>query len=202
MRRAIGLGWLVLVSVAFWTGARAEVMQATRAGIMCTSADALAKLSIMHVTTMPPSGAPLPRAADVIATAGGCTGFPQGFVVIVSSKRVNTSIVRADTLTGDGLLGTEIVANVDFAPYSAPHTPFYDTVRARCPARIETMLALGPPSHAFVDSLPPALRSSIEKSVDDECSERIPCILVQRPEEVIKRHLERPWADFVCSHPE
>ena len=171
---------------------------------MCRSADALAKLSRPDGSSPTVDAIPSP-AVQAIADAGGCNNFRPGTVVILMNARRNTSVVRADSQadsqTGDGVLDTFIVPNIDYAPYTPPHTVFNDTIRARCPAKLDEFMALDPPSMDFVASLPPVVRAGIEKAVQDACAEYIPCIREQRAVQIGKRNLDQRWAEFDCRRP-
>ena len=180
--------------------AKADLLKAVRTGVMCTSADALAKLALPDGSSRS-AAADAPPSINAIAQAGGCIDFPAGNIVVVQAARKNTSIVRSDTLTGEGVLGTFIVPNIDYAPYAPPHDAFNDTIRARCPSKLEALAAETPPPSQFIASLPAPLRAEIDKAVDDACGSMGPCMTKQRIAEIGWRQLGQRWADFVCRAP-
>ncbi len=188
---------IVGLFVVFALPAKADLLRAMRPGVMCTSADALAKLSLPDGSsrTAAPNVSP-----DVAATArtGGCVDFPVGNIVILLTRHNNTSIVRSDTLTGDGVLDTFIVPNIDYAPYSPPVDEFDNAIRARCPTKLDEVVVLRAPLGYFIESLPKATRDSIDKAIEDECQGAGPCSISQRAVEVSKRHLVQQWAAFTC----
>ncbi len=167
---------------------------------MCRSADALAKLSRPDGSSPTLDANPSP-AVQAIDEAGGCANFRPGNVVILMNARRNTSVVRADSQTGDGVLETFVVPNIDYAPYTPPHTVFNDTIRAHCPAKLDELMALDPPSMNFVASLPPPVRAGIGKAVEDACNDYLPCVREQRAVQIGKRNLDQRWAEFVCRQP-
>ena len=193
------LAALLIIAATVQT-ARARLLKAIRPGVMCASADALAKLTLPDGSSRTAAPNPSP-AMQAIADEGNCNEFSKGFVVVLQTARKNTSIVGARLYYGNGL-DTMIVPNVDFAAYAVPRDPFFDVIRARCPDRLEAMVVLGPPAHAFVDTLPAATRLAIERAVTAECQDYSPCLDMQRPAEVSKRHLDQKWAEFDCAHPD
>ncbi len=164
---------------------------------MCASADALAKLSLPDGSslTAAPNASP---TVEAIARAGNCIDFPADNIVILLSVRRNTSVVRSDSLTGDGVLETFIVPNIDYVPYAPPHDEFDDAIRARCPAKLDEVVVLRAPTSSFVELLPGPLREQVEKAVDHECGGAPVCSSAQRATEVSKRHLVQRWAEFTC----
>ncbi len=191
---------ILAFSLALAPAAKADLLQAVRPGVMCVSADALAKLSLPDGSsrTAAPNVSP---AIQVIARDGNCVDFPASNVVILLTARKNTSIVRSDSLSGDGVLETYIIPNIDYAPYAPPHDAFDDAIRARCPAKLDELIVLRSPTYGFVASLPRPLREQIEKTVDDECGGAPACSSNQRAIEVDKHHLVQRWAEFMCQRP-
>ena len=180
--------------------ARADMLRATRPGIMCTSADALAKLSLPDGSSRT-AASNVPPAVEAIARAGNCVDFPVGNVVILLTRHNNTSIVRSDTLSGDGVLDTFIIPNIDYAPYSPPTDEWDSAIRTQCPAKLEKTIVLRDPLGNFLESLPKPLSDSIDKAVDDQCSGAGPCSRAQYTVEIGKRHLVQRWAAFMCRQP-
>ncbi len=197
--RSVAFGILFLACLSP-IGAEAALLKATRPGVMCVSPEALARLSLPDGSsrTARPDA---PSSLVAVARAGGCAEFPGGNVVILQTARKNTSIVRSDTLTGDGVLDTFYVANIDYAPYTPPPDPFMDAIRAQCPARLETLAVLGVPSYDFIESLSRPVREQIHKTVDDACGGAPGCTEHEQVVEIDKRHLEPQWVGFVCRHP-
>lgn len=195
MRRQ-GLAILAF-SLALAPPAKADLLRAVRPGVMCASADSLAKLSLPDGSsrTAAPNASP---ALQAIARAGNCVDFPAGNIVILLTARRNTSVVRSDSLTGDGVLETFIVPNIDYAPYAPPRDEFDDAIRVRCPAKLEEVVVLGATTSGFVQSLPGPLREQIEKGVENECGGAPSCSSNQRAVEVSRHHLVQRWAEFTC----
>ena len=193
---------LVLVTM-FSTAAassQAALLMAERASVMCTSATALAKLGLPGGGSRD-SASPIPPSIASIVRSGNCTDFPAGHVVILERARLHTSIVRTDSLSGDGVMMEAYIANIDYGPYVPPHDVFDDAIRARCPGLMEGIAAEEPPASEFIGSLPPPLRSSIDKALDDTCGPDGYCLDRNRPVEIDRRQLQGRWALFLCSHP-
>jgi len=185
------------LTTVFTLPARADLLRSTRAGIMCTSADALSKLSLNDGSSRT-SASNVSPAVQAIARAGRCVDFPAGNVVILLTRHNNTSVVRSDTLSGDGVLDTFIVPNIDYAPYSPPPDEFDNAMRSQCPSKFDEVLVLRAPTYGFVASLPKGIRDDIEKSVESKCEGAPACSSAQRAAEVSTRHLVQRWAAFMC----
>ena len=190
---------LVVTLGAAGLPARAEVWRAKHASVMCSSAGALAKLALPNGGSQA-SGDHVPPAITKIADAGGCIKFPAGQVVILEKNRGHTSIVRTDSGSGDGVMTDVLAANIDFAPYEPPHSPFYDTIRSRCPNLLDGIAAEDAPTNDFVQTLPPATRHVINQTAEDNCGTGS-CQTRTRADEIQKRHLEGQWASYLCAHP-
>ena len=200
--RTAAFAILTLALAAAPAAARADLLRATRPGVMCTSPDALAKLTLPDGSSRSAGNAS--PAFQAIADAGGCRDFGVGRTVILLTARRNTDIVRGDTMTGDGVLGDFIVPGIDFAPYTPPHGPFNDTSRARCPASPDKLTVLGPTTYTFVASLPKQTQAEINHEADVECGDPTTgaCLIEARTTAIEKRHLEQRWAEFLCRNPE
>ena len=109
MRAILATG---MVAILFGTGAHADTLVASRPGLMCTSADALAILTLPDGSDRATS--PRARPGDLATEReGGCIPIPRGARVSVQTARRNTSIVTYDA--GDGRGARSFVApNVDF----------------------------------------------------------------------------------------
>ena len=191
---------MLIAACLFPACADAALLRATRPGVMCSSPAALAQLSLPDGSSRT-AGSDAPPSVVAIARAGGCTDFPAGNIVILQTARRNTSIVRSDTLTGDGVLDTFYVANIDYVPYVPPSDPYMDAIRAQCPARLETFAVLGVPSYEFIESLGQPVREQILKTIDDTCGGAPACTRNQQVVEIDKRRLDPQWISFVCRHP-
>lgn len=98
--------------------ALAADMVATRPGVMCVSADALAKLTLPDGSSR--SAVPRPRPEDLRTKAGGgCIDIPPRARVTVLEAFRMTSSVTFDPGDGGGRRAFT-VANVDFAPVGDP----------------------------------------------------------------------------------
>ncbi len=201
MRTVQMKAWAIIgLMVVFALPAKADLLRATRPGVMCTSPDALAKLSLPDGSSR--TAAPnVPPAVEAIARAGNCVDFPAGNVVMLLTHHNNTSVVRSDTLSGDGVLDTYTIPNIDYAPYSPPADEWDNAIRAQCPAKLEETVVLRDPMDGFVASLPKPVSDSIDKAIDDQCGGAGPCSVAQRAAEVSKRHLVQRWAAFRCRQP-
>lgn len=120
---AMGRANWAAVTLALLTAGtvRANDLLAVRPGVMCVSADALAKLILHNGDSR--THAPAPRPQDLaVAAAGGCIDIPPGARVTVQQEFNNTSIA---TYNGPGAPpgGRMIVANVDFASATSSSTP-------------------------------------------------------------------------------
>ena len=181
--------------------AQCELLKAKQASVMCSSASALAKLGLPEGGSRD-TGDHVPASIAKTARDGGCTDFPAGHVVILEKARRHTSIVRTDSLSGDGVMMEAYVANIDFIPFIPPHDAFDDVVQARCPGLMEGIAAAEePPAADFIASLQPSLRASVNKTLDQDCGADGNCLGRNRPAEIYRRHLEGRWAQFLCSHP-
>lgn len=191
---------LAAVFTAVVLPARAELLRARQASAMCASAGALARLGMPGGGSRNIGDHVLPAVAR-IARDGNCIDFPEGNVVILEKARGHTSIVRSDSLSGDGVMIEVIVANIDYVPYVPPHSVFYDTIRAQCPGMLEGIAAEDPPREAFIDSLQPPLRASIGKVLEANCGPDGNCLRHNRAAEIERRHLDARWAGFLCANP-
>ena len=157
--RLISLG-LAIVAITIGSPAQANLLRAKRASVMCSWASALAKLGMSGGSSRD-IGDHVPPTVAKIARDGGCTDSPPGNIVILEKARAHTSIVRSDSLSGDGVMIEVVVANIDFEPYVPPHTVFYDTIRNQCPNLLQGIAAEDPPSEDFIESLAPPLRKRL-----------------------------------------
>ena len=195
--KQIGLAALLVVIAV---PARAELLRAKQASVMCSSAGALAKLGLPAGGSLD-VGDHVSAAIAKIARDGDCTDFPQGSIVILEKARRHTSIVRSDSLSGDGVMIEALVANIDFEPYLPPHDAFYDAIRSQCAGLLDAVAAEDPPVSAFIASLPPPLRTSLEQSLDQDCGSVNNCWR-DRVDKIDQRHLQGRWANFLRAHPD
>lgn len=131
----LALGLLSSVMVA---AARADVLVAVRPGVMCESAEALARLTRPDGSSR--SALPRPDPRDVIAKiAGGCVDIPRGARVPVRESYRNTSIGTYDP--GDGRGPRDFVLpNIDFRPLPNSGDRFRASGRVMAPpSEPETM---------------------------------------------------------------
>ena len=120
--------WIRLVFTAIPFGlalavpARAETaLVATNPGLMCSSADALAKLTMPGGRSRIGTFSEKPGDAALKAS-GGCIDIPQGATVFASLVRQQTSIISFDA--GDGRGERQFyVPNVDFSAPGPPDAP-------------------------------------------------------------------------------
>ena len=94
--------------------ATAAALVAIKPGVMCSSAEALGKLTLPGGDSR--THAPFPKAEDLaVAGSGGCIDIPLGARVMVQQAFRNTSIVTYDGVGGMAA-GTMVVPNIDFQP--------------------------------------------------------------------------------------
>ncbi len=123
---ALGLLWLPAAAAA-----RADVLVAVRPGVMCTSAEALARLTLPDGSSRTAVAAPEPRHVALKA-AGGCVDIPRGARVAVNRSYRNTSIGTHDPGDGRGLREF-VVPNIDFRPLPNSGDRFRSSGRAMAP---------------------------------------------------------------------
>ncbi len=108
---------LVCCSI-FAIPAFSATLVATHPGVMCSSADALAKLSLPDGSSR--ASSPNARQEDLTAKqSGGCIDFATGTQVTVVTTRKNTSVVTYNAGNGQGQREF-IVPNIDFASAEGP----------------------------------------------------------------------------------
>ena len=109
MRRVlIGFGVLAVLP---GTQALSDTLIASRPGLMCTSASALATLTLPDGSGR--AASPHARAGDAaLEQQGGCLAIPNGARATLQTARRNTSIVTFDAGDGRGPR-TFVVPNVD-----------------------------------------------------------------------------------------
>ena len=113
--------------------------------------------------------------------------FFAGNVVQVQTRHDRTSLVRSDTLSGDGVIEIFTVANVNYAPFTPPNDEFNSALRAQCPTKLEDVVLQRYATDYFVATLPRSTQVAIDKAIDDQCGGAAPCAHAQRHEEVRKR---------------
>ena len=113
--RIAGLAMMAVgVALTMPGQARADGLVAIRPGVMCTSPEALGRLTLPGGESR--THLPSPTAGDLgLAASGGCIDIPLGARVTVQRAFKNTSVV---TYAGEGAPpgSTMIVPNVDFRP--------------------------------------------------------------------------------------
>lgn len=109
---------IAMIGITYSAHATEERLRAVRPGVMCVSADALAKLTLPDGSSR--SERPGATADDkAVAAAGGCHPFEPGTEVHLVHMRRQTSIVIADIAGGPGP-SSYFVANVDFTVAHGP----------------------------------------------------------------------------------
>ena len=97
--------------------ALADDLVASRTGLMCTSAEALAKLTLSDGSSR--AASPHARPGDTtLEQQGGCIAIPPGAHVTLQIARRNTSIVTYDAEDGRGPRSF-VVPNIDFGSGAA-----------------------------------------------------------------------------------
>jgi hypothetical protein len=162
MRLALLAAIGAVLSIA---AAQAEDLVATRPGVMCHSAAALAKLTLPGGDSR--THLPNPSAADQkLAESGGCSDILLGQHVTVLQAFHNTSIVR-DRVAGNATL---VVPNIDFEPADAtgPRPLSTEPDGAAIPAgyRVAQRLPIGGPgSNALVVLIDRRLTPDLRKAM-------------------------------------
>ncbi len=193
------LGWSALAA----TPAGATLLKNVRPGVMCRSADALAKLTLPDGSSRS-AGSNAPLAMKAMATAGGCVDLDgSGVIVLAKDIRKNTSIVSYVDYAGGGD-GPQpyYVANVDFVPFAVPKNAFNDELARHCPDKLEPIFvsdnqAVLDIMEGFEATLSPAVQKKITQ-VADRCEMGWRCNYVAGEEAFSKLGLDRQWADYLC----
>ena len=102
------------------THAQADDLIATHPGVMCASADALARLTLPGGDSRTHTATPEPQALS-LAASGGCIDIKPGIRVSVQKAFKNTSVV---TYRGPGAQvdQTFVIPNIDFVTATGNHT--------------------------------------------------------------------------------
>ena len=173
---------LSLVGLFLPMMAQAQTMVATRPGLMCTSAGALATLTLPDGSNR---GAGPHAHADDDATKqmGGCIDIPPDARVAVHQRRINTSIVSYNPGDGDRVF---TVPNIDFsvqhdtasvpadAPPGDPITAFFSALGRDCPGlgwEHADMRAYGAPLEEAAKSLSASQHAELTSAVASNCQE-------------------------------
>ena len=91
----------ILAMVTVPRTATADTIVATRPGVMCTSPDALARLTVPDGSSR--SASPAARPGDLATKQqGGCIDIPLGALLSVQEARRQTSVVVFDPNDGSG----------------------------------------------------------------------------------------------------
>ncbi len=93
---------LLVVALLFSAPAMAETVTVIRPGILCGSADALAKLT-RHDGSSLSEGPVAPEQAKLTARLGDCKPLILGKTMVAISIRKNTTVIKADLGDGAGL---------------------------------------------------------------------------------------------------
>ena len=114
------------------THALADELVATHPGVMCASADALARLTLPGGDSRTHASAPEPQALS-LAASGGCIDIKPGITVTVQKAFINTSVVtyRGPNAQTDQ---TFVVPNIDFVPAAVNHSQTSASASAPAPA--------------------------------------------------------------------
>lgn len=104
----------IAAAVLFGNQAMAADLIATKPGVMCTSADALAQLTLpggesrTHGETVTPE-------MQALAQSGGCVDIQPGITVSVQTAHKNTSVISYRRPNSD-INETFVIPNIDFTP--------------------------------------------------------------------------------------
>jgi hypothetical protein len=145
----IGAGLLLLAMVlepatpvAYAASSQAATLVAVRPGLMCSSPDALARLTMHDGSSRTASARARPEDFDV-KRQGGCIDIALGAHVILQEARRQTSIVLFDAEDGRGPR-SYIVPNIDFAPAaSTPVAADTGCYRYNAPIKLSGRVSVG-----------------------------------------------------------
>jgi hypothetical protein len=182
--------------------AHAELLKAVRSGEMCTSADALAKLTLPDGSSRSDKPGASPDIKR-IAKSGDCVQIFEGTVVVATQVRKNTIIIRYNPRDEAGTRSF-FVPNIDFVPFTPPDTPFLHEIRQRCPNKLEDIYLKDDPSlldlqDTFVATLPKSTQSRISAGANGKCDVGWRCLYHALDDELEQLNLESRWADYLCS---
>lgn len=153
------IAFLLAVAGCIGTQAMAADLIATKPGVMCVSAQALAQLTL-------PSGESRSHGATATpeqlaqAQAGGCIDIQPGMTVNVLTARKNTSVVSYQR-PGSTTLETFVVPNIDFSPV------FTDDAAAPAKTATPTPTVAAPDGYHVMQRAPGLDGDSIELLEDD-----------------------------------
>ena len=121
--------------------ATADTIVATRPGVMCASADALARLPLPDGSSR--SASPAARPGDLATKLqGGCIDIPLGAQLPVQEARRQTSVVVFDPNDGRGAR-TFIVPNIDFNAAVGSRSSSPGCYSYRVPVRLSGIVTVG-----------------------------------------------------------
>ncbi|RAS39326.1 hypothetical protein BX591_101665 [Paraburkholderia bryophila] len=113
-RRQTRIAFLLAAAGWFSTPAMAADLIATKPGVMCVSAQALAQLTLPNGESRSHGATATPEQLAQ-AQAGGCIDIQPGITVNVLTARKNTSVVSYQR-PGATTVETFVVPNIDFSP--------------------------------------------------------------------------------------
>ena len=201
--RALAISFLTFcIALPLARTAHATLLKAVRPGVMCVSAEALARLTLHEGNSRSAGPGALPKYKQV-AKAGGCIAIGEGIVVAAEAIRKNTSIVAYhpfDSMED----GTFYVPNIDFVRFTPPDTVFYREIRRRCPRKLEGIYIYDSASlidmqSLFISSLPKLTQERIAAAVKGVCKVAEPCDYQAITQEEAKLRLDARRADFLCA---
>lgn len=169
---------LSVMLAAAASAATADTAVAVRPGLMCTQADALARLTLPDGSNRAESAHARQGDADA-QRQGGCIDIPRSATVSILSKRHNTSVVSFDPHDGLGSR-TFYVPNIDFrftsgtAQPPAPATDVWGLVHARCPAQDGWRVATPGDLEYMFDTFAPRLSAAEASSLKDQIAQNCP----------------------------
>ena len=168
---------------------------------MCTSAEALAKLTLPDGSSRSALRGASPEYKRV-AKAGGCVAIGKNIVVDTEAIRKNTSIVTYHPF--DSIEeGRFYVPNIDFVRFTPPDTVFYREIRRKCPRKLNGIyvydsIFLIDMQSLFIATLPKLTQKRIFGAVKGACKADDPCGYKAIGQEESRLHLDASHADFLC----
>lgn len=133
--------------------ALADELVATRPGVMCVSADALARLTLPSGDSRTHAAAVAPETQS-LAASGGCVEIKPGIRVTVQKAFKNTSVVTYRA-AGAQNEQTFVIPNIDFAAATGGVTPVAAQA-APAPASATNAATAAPASAAAAATAAPA----------------------------------------------
>ncbi|MFM0209926.1 hypothetical protein PQQ96_21205 [Paraburkholderia sediminicola] len=148
----------------------ADDLIATKPGVMCASAQALAQLTLPNGDSRSHEAAATP-AQQALAQSGGCIDIQPGITVNVQTAHKNTSVVTYQQ-PGSATSETFVIPNIDFTPVftddsAASQTTAQVQAEDRSQTTTQTSAAAVPSGYWVAQRVPGAAGDTIELLEDE-----------------------------------